>query len=285
MTVLVVCLNPVIQKTMIFKKFLKGEVNRAKESFWCASGKGVNVCRVLQQQSIPHILLTQNNGEHSQWFTQLCKKDSIQLVSIPIGGIRFCTTILEDGNATELVEEGIPISQEEVHQLLPSFKQIIQSHSISVVVFTGSTAPGIPSDTFQQMAHIAHLNNCKVIADTRGEPLLSLMKEHPEIIKPNESEFIQTYGSLDKAKEISQLGTTVIITRGSKPTIVYENGIRSEIPVEQINLFVNPIGCGDSFTAGLSASLISSSSLSNAITQGHHCAARNIETITPGSLI
>ena len=61
MSELIICLNPVIQKTMIMKTFEKNSVNRAVKSQWNCSGKGVNVCRVMNQLHQNNILLTQSN--------------------------------------------------------------------------------------------------------------------------------------------------------------------------------------------------------------------------------
>ena len=122
--ILVICLNPVIQKVIVFNQFELNEVNRAKESHWCASGKGVNTCRVLNHLGCnQYILFTQNNGQHSHWFTEMCKQDQINLHSLPIGGIRFCTTVLSNGNATELVEEGIPIEGDQTEMIMNEFNQ------------------------------------------------------------------------------------------------------------------------------------------------------------------
>lgn len=49
MKILCVCLNPAIQRTIVFDDFLINNVNRAKKFREDASGKGVNSCRVLNQ--------------------------------------------------------------------------------------------------------------------------------------------------------------------------------------------------------------------------------------------
>lgn len=284
--ILVVCLNPVIQKVIIFNKFEINEVNRAKESYWCASGKGVNTCRVLNHLGChENILFTQNNGKHSEWFSEMCEKDQIHLHSLSIGGIRFCTTILSNGNATEMVEEGIPITKNESEKIMKEFLQIVENNPIEYVIFIGSTAPGISLSLYKEMTYYSHQYKAKVIADIRGESLQQVISEIPFIIKPNENEFLQTFGSFEKAIELSQKGINIIITRGNKSTYFYQNGQKFEIPIESIENVINPIGCGDSFTAGLVYSLLQKNSIQQAIHDGHKAASQNLQTIIPGSLL
>ncbi|ELP93027.1 Tagatose-6-phosphate kinase, putative [Entamoeba invadens IP1] len=283
MSVVVVCLNPVIQKTLKFSLLSVGEVNRAKESYWCSSGKGVNVCRVLTQLHVPNVLLTQVNGQHEKWFTEMCAKDGVHLCTVKAGGIRFCTTVLCNSEATELVEEGIPVT-ESSELFIEAFQKLITTHKFKIVVFTGSIAPGIPSNIFSRMTKIAKEEQCFVIGDVRGDVLTEMLKENVDLIKPNKEEFLSTFGSLEKAVDISKLAT-LIITDGKNKTSIYSNGVLSHVDIERVNQIVNPIGCGDSFTAGLASVLLKNEDLNMAVKEGHHCAALNLQTLTPGSLL
>ena len=74
---LAVCLNPVIQKTLVFTSLAKGEVNRTSEYRVDASGKGINVARVLGQLGRPAIHLSQLGGPTRDWFLALCAADSL----------------------------------------------------------------------------------------------------------------------------------------------------------------------------------------------------------------
>ena len=57
------------------------------------------------------------------------------------------------------------------------------------------------------------------------------------------------------------------------------------IKVEKVEKVINTIGCGDSFTAGLTASLLKGLLLEESIKEGHKTACKNLTTVTPGSLI
>ncbi|KAL7720702.1 Tagatose-6-phosphate kinase [Entamoeba marina] len=239
MSVLVVCLNPVIQKTMVFDDFNIGNVNRAVQSFLVCKWK------------------------------------------------RFCTTAIASNISTELVEEGITIEGSEVDIIITSFTEALKTTSYEIVVFTGSTAPGIPVDCYRKLMLIAKQYNCCIVADVRGNVLKEMLNERPNVIKPNIHEFKQTFGDDvdENAFNISKHGTIVILTQGDKPTIVYENGKKILIEVQKINHIKNVIGCGDAFTAGFVSGLLQKKSLQESIEIGHSSATRNAETILPGDII
>ena len=70
--ILTLCLNPVLQKTIVFSMNLeKNCVNRAKSHLFDVSGKGVNVSRVLTQLGIPVLHITQIGGDFSNLFKKL----------------------------------------------------------------------------------------------------------------------------------------------------------------------------------------------------------------------
>ena len=222
MSELIVCLNPVIQKTMIMKIFEKDSVNRAVKSQWNCSGKGVNVCRVMNQLHQNNILLTQSNGQHKEWFEILCKQDEVHLKTIPIRGIRFCTTVLCNGVSTELVEEVIPvikIGEDPNEMIIKAFKEVVNEQNIKYIVFTGSTAPRISIDIFRQMIIAIEDKEILIIADIRRNNLKEVLqlKEYYKqiIIKPNNFEFIETFGKdvEEEGRKLSKEGITIIITQ------------------------------------------------------------------------
>jgi fructose-1-phosphate kinase PfkB-like protein len=74
---LCVCLNPTVQKTITLPRMLVGEVNRASAVRTDASGKGVNVARVLVQLGEADVVhLTHlGDGPNAQLFSALAAAD------------------------------------------------------------------------------------------------------------------------------------------------------------------------------------------------------------------
>ena len=76
------CLNPTIQKTLCFDKISRGEVNRASKNFTDASGKGINVSRVLAQLGKQVLHVTQLSKQDKLWFEAELEKQAIKLLAI-----------------------------------------------------------------------------------------------------------------------------------------------------------------------------------------------------------
>jgi 1-phosphofructokinase/tagatose 6-phosphate kinase len=106
-SILSVSLNPTIQKTLVFPNFVSDTVNRAVQHRLDASGKGINVSRVLTQLGKNCTHLTQLGGQFRAIFLELCEQDGLTIEWVESQSpIRFCYTIInnEDKSVTELVE-------------------------------------------------------------------------------------------------------------------------------------------------------------------------------------
>ncbi len=111
---LAVCLNPTLQKTLVVSSTRPGEVNRCLKSRLDASGKGVNVARVLGQLGEDCTHLTHAGGQFRRVFLKLAEQSGVTVQAIDSHSeIRFCTTIveLESDCATELVESSERVNE------------------------------------------------------------------------------------------------------------------------------------------------------------------------------
>lgn len=289
---LTVGLSPAIQKTLIFKDFREGEVNRSEKYHSDASGKCINVCRVLTQGGIKASCLTVAGKENLSGFESLCRRDSLDVTLVETSGrVRFCTTIvdLKNRNSTELVvNEPEIITAEEEEIFKKAFQKKMEEGYRSVVI-SGSRFEGFSEKIIPFMVKEAKKQNCLVVADYRKEDLKNSFispSVHPDYIKINEEEFFETFGdqkNLEEGlKEISsEYHCVFIISRGARPTLVAESGRIFTVESSMIEA-VNPIGCGDAMTAGLTQGILEGLPLKEAIEKGRDYAALNALNIHPG---
>src|ERR1700690_2095126 len=111
---LAVCLNPTLQKTLVFSSVRSGDVNRCLKSRLDASGEGVNVARVLVQLGETCTHLTHAGGQFRRTFINLAQQSGVSLQAIDSkSDIRFCTTMieLESDTTTELIETSERVSE------------------------------------------------------------------------------------------------------------------------------------------------------------------------------
>ena len=86
---------------------------------------------------------------------------------------------------------------------------------------------------------------------------------------------------VNKSQELQNI---IIVTRGCKSTFSAANGVFYETPVKKVNA-VNVIACGDSFSAGFLYEYIKSKDINASLQTGTDCAAKNAESLCPGSIV
>jgi len=299
MKTLVVCLNPTFQHTLVFSSFSLGEVNRAQQHYLDASGKGMNAARILTQLGHKAILLTHLGGERKGEMLMLCEKDGVEVRwADSHSDIRTCTTILCQGQATELAEEPHPVDASVEPVIRTLFTQALDE--VDALIITGTRAPGYAPSLYADFVREAKEKNLFVLLDLKGDDLKACLPFRPDVIKPNLSEAVQTFLGLSvgeqeetehlqatirfKLEEIHRTyGTVTFLSRGKQEMWVQGPSFFT-VPIERVEI-ANTIGCGDSLGAALTASLYTSTNLQHAAKYATKVATMNAKTIHPGSIV
>jgi len=298
-----VCLNPVMQKTLILDDITEGQANRCRSSRLDTAGKGVNVIRVLRQLGAEVVHLTQLDGFLVDEFLKKIHEDHLNIEWVPSGAeIRFCYTLInrKHRTITEIVEEGEPVSKETEKNIWSHYTRLLKESD--VIIISGSKAPGFSDKIIPDMVKEAKNQNKFVILDFRGNDLKNSIPYSPDIIKPNLFEFTQTFfpdnhkieeeplGSLlpDIEKKMNEfyysLGITTILTNGKQETLYTLEGSVKKLFPETIKP-INTIGSGDAFTAGLAWKISQGEALKEAIEFAHICGAKNARLLRPGVIM
>jgi len=318
-TFLTVCMNPTLQKTLVFDRIRSGEVNRSALHRFDVSGKGINVTRVLVQLGKKAAHLTHLGGELKPVFLALSKNDDLDLHFVESGSmIRFCYTIVtkqdvtkQNGKnylATELVEEAEPVGEETEERLMAAYAARLAE--ADTVIISGTKAQGYSDALVPAMARLARESKKRIILDVRGSDLRQSLPYSPDLVKPNLFEFVDTFrtelnerstvfdfsnkgeltGDEPGVKEsvaalTAELAvkykTAIVLTRGSRPVWYTDNGALLEVSVPPAET-VNATGSGDAFTAGLAAALSQGLPLRAAIERGVECGRLNALSLKPG---
>jgi 1-phosphofructokinase family hexose kinase len=307
MAFLTVCLNPTLQKTLIFPSVIPGTVNRTAVHRLDVSGKGINVTRVLIQLGKKAVHLTQLGGIMRPLFLSLCEKDRLSVKWVESESqIRFCYTVLTgcDGGVTELVEEAEKVADGTEKRLLEKFEALLDGSRqprFKRLIVSGTKAAGFSDTVISDMVRRAKEKGLKIILDVKGKDLKECLQYEPDIVKPNLFEFAATFtpelikdndlAALDvAAKErvksaaldiARKYGCSVILTNGSREIWTADRGGFLKVPIQSVKA-VNSIGCGDAFTAGLAAALDEGAGLNEAIANASRCGAMNAALLKPG---
>lgn len=283
-------LTPAWQQILSFEKFRPGEVNRAREAHWCASGKVLNVGMALNALGAPVRTLSLVGGKPGEAIRQEFSERNIPARWIASETpTRTCTTILdqETGQTTELVENSAPLDGEELEQFRQAFRD--EAKQADWVVLSGSLPAGVGKEFDRDL-----MEDCtgRVILDVRGPELVKALERRPFLVKPNREELGRTVGrqlsgeteTWEAMRELNRQGAEwVVVTHGAEPVLAsHETAAYRLFPPR--TTAVNPIACGDCFAAGLAWGFDDGLDPNIALQFGAAAAADNLTQLLPARL-
>jgi 1-phosphofructokinase family hexose kinase len=283
-------LTPAWQQILSFAAFRTGEVNRATETHWIASGKVLNVGCALHHLGVDSRTVSIFGGE-----TVRLMRTEFDRLGVPTRWIetsaptRVCTTILDERSrqTTELVENSSPISLSE----LAAFEQAFgdEARSAKWIVLSGSLPRQAPADIYQRLMRSTSAN---AILDVRGAELEACLPRSPFLVKPNREELAHTFGRRIDTDADLRAAMEELRCRGAQRVVVSQGAgelwflgdaelLRFRPPkVEPIN----PIGCGDCLAAGLAVAYSEGADDIAAVKFGMAAAAENARQLLSARL-
>lgn len=281
-------LTPAWQQVVVFDAFRYGEVNRAREVHWIASGKVFNAAVAAHRLGAPVCALAPVGREQAdpihRDFVQLDLPCRFLLTRAPT---RVCTTILDLGarKITELVENGQPLGNGELDRFQECYAEEAARAEVAIVI--GSLPQGTPASYYRELVQCTP---CPALLDFRGEGLLACLDLKPFLVKPNREELAQTMGRpletdeelLRAMRSLNRRGAQwVLVTQGSGPAWITTSKAAwraHPIPVRPEEI-VNPIGCGDALTAGIACAIREGRGLLDGVRLGLAAAHANLRQL------
>jgi len=292
--IVVAGLTPAWQQIMRFPALRVGEVNRAAEVVWCASGKVLNVGLALASLGSASRTISPVGGPARETFER-----DFAAVGAPVDWIatdeptRVCTTLLDEstGVTTELVENARPLSAADLHAYVEAFHKA--AGEAAVAVFTGSLPGAVSTNFYRDLAEKTH---AKLIVDARGPELLAMFEgtRKPFLVKPNREELAKTVRRelttdvelFAAMRELNERGAEwVVVTQGKDAVWAssHREGLHRFTP-PRVDRVVNPIGCGDCCCAGIAYGLTIGRGVLHSIALGMAAATDNLGSLLPARL-
>lgn len=291
--IVVAGLTPAWQKTLRFDALELGEVNRAADAVWCASGKVLNVGIAVARLTANSRTICPVGGPARDEFIREFNALGIDVDWIHTAEpTRVCTTILDAATdaMTELVEIARPLSDVELKNFRDTYA--VAAATARIAVFTGSLPAEVPKSFYRELADVTP---GRIVADIRGPELWALLDgpKKPFLVKPNREELAATVGRplVDEADvrramhELNERGAEwVVVTEGSKVVRASTRGEFYQVTPPRVAKVVNPIGCGDCLAAGIAVGLDDGRDVLDAIRLGMAAAADNLTTLLPARI-
>lgn len=281
-------LTPAWQQILVFDHFRFGEVNRAREAHWCASGKVFNAGIAAHRLGGPSLTLATVGGpplaEINREFAALGVPHRWVLTE---SATRVCTTILDRAShsITELVENGRPLAERELDEFRRAYAEEAARAAIAVVI--GSLPAGVPETFYRELLQ---RTPCPAVLDFRGEGLLSVLDLKPLVVKPNREELVRTFGQplpndeelIDAMRSLNHRGAQwVVITEGGGPVWLSSAAKVYRLHSLEAEEIVNPIGCGDAMAATIAWATRQGRGMVEAVQLGIAAALENLRQLFP----
>jgi 1-phosphofructokinase family hexose kinase len=282
-------LTPAWQQTSLFDHFSLGEVNRAIESHWCASGKVLNAGLAVQQLGGPSRVVAPLGGPARGLIEQEFNEQGVDARwIITQATTRVCSTIIDRGRRemTELVEEAPPLTDDELDGFLTAYSD--EAAEAEVAILIGSLPQGVPTETYRDLVETTA---CPVILDFRGAGLRQTLDLNPLLVKPNRAELANTVerplptdDDVHQAmRELNTAGATwVMVTQGFAPLWLSSKDQLFRLQPIEVDPVINSIGCGDSMAAALAWGVREGMPMVDAARLAVAAAAENLTTLLPG---
>ncbi|MHB8901205.1 MAG: 1-phosphofructokinase family hexose kinase [Thermoguttaceae bacterium] len=283
-------LTPAWQQILVFDRFRYGEVNRAAEVHWCASGKVFNAGIGVHHLGAKSLTLATAGGPPLAQIRAEMESLGVPLEVVETeSATRVCTTILDrsTGTMTELVENGRPVTEVELDVFEARFAEAGRTAQAAILI--GTLPQGTPAGYYRRL--LRHVS-CPTVLDFRGEGLLGVLDLQPTVVKPNREELARTVGHdldrdealLEAMRGLNEAGAQwVVVTDGPRAvwltsrTATYRFS-PPRIPATEV---VNPIGCGDSMAAALAWATAEDLAMPDAVRLGIAASVDNLRQLLP----
>jgi tagatose 6-phosphate kinase len=282
--------TPTVQETFVFDRVKIDQVNRTARVSRAASGKSLNVARVLRSLGQDVCALLPLGGDTGEFIHRDLAEAGIEHVCVQTTATtRTCVTVVDrDANtATELVQEHEPLGAGDAEALLEILS--LRITAAKMLILSGSLARGVGEDFYFRCLTLANEARKPAIVDASGPALARCAIGAPLVVKPNRLELAEIAGKpLDNDADLRQAMRDlqrqgpqwVVVTLGREGAVACDSDSFWKIPGLKIQP-VSSIGSGDAFAAGLATSITAGQSVPDACRLATACAAAN--ALAPGA--
>ena len=282
--ILVVNLNPSLDKIYSVSQLLYGQAVRAVKVQNTAGGKGTHAANVIHILGEECTVTGFLGGSIGSFIAAELSKRNIRNECIPIKAeTRACLNIADaNGKQTEVLEPGPVITDEERNAFILRYKSLLPQ--CTLVAASGSLPQNVGKDFYRILIELAKDEHKPFLLDTSGIALQEGIKARPYFIKPNKDETealtgrkITSFAAAEQeVRALQQQGIELpAISLGKEGSILaYQDKVYHAIPPKLTA--INAVGSGDAYVAGLAAGLAQSLPITAAIRLASACGTANV---------
>ncbi|CUA81335.1 1-phosphofructokinase [Anoxybacillus suryakundensis] len=262
-------LNPSVDYVVEAQQIELRKLNRATKTAYFPGGKGINVSRVLKRLHVHNVALGFIGGFTGQFIADELKREHILTDFIAVPGQTRLNIKLKGEKETEINGEGPVISNEHKEAMIDKIKQLKKG---DILVLAGSLPPSVDDTFYVTMIEEAKKRRVSVVVDTSGNALKQAIAYEPFLLKPNQTELGELFGThihsrhqiIEYGKKLIDNGVQhVIVSLAGDGAILFHKDV---ILIAQApkGIVKNSVGAGDSMVAGFLAAYVNEASLEEA---------------------
>lgn len=256
-----VTFNPAIDYIVRMDKALDpGMTNRSVSEDCFFGGKGINVSTVLKNLGIESTALGFAAGFTGKAIVESLVEKGIREEFITLkNGISRINVKIKSDEETEINAQGPKISDEAYNELLEKLDGLQKD---DILILAGSIPSSLPSDVYEIILERLYGKGIIFVVDATKDLLLNVLRYKPFLIKPNNHELGEMFGTVLKtddeieehAKKLQEMGArnVLISMAGDGAMLITEDGQRIRVGVPE-GTVKNSVGAGDSMVAGFVA--------------------------------
>ena len=252
-----VTFNPALDYVVFLDDLKLGDVNRSTRESIFYGGKGINVSTILNTLGLETTALGFIAG-----FTGKAIEDGLaaqgihtDFIHLSEGNSRINVKV-KHGDETEINGQGPVITDEAINELFAKLDTLTKE---DILVLAGSIPNTLPEDIYEKILARLESKGIRVVVDATKDLLLNVLKYHPFLIKPNNHELGEMFGTVCKtdedivhyAKKLQEKGAVnvLISMAGDGAILLDEHGkvYQGRPPKGEV---LNSVGAGDSMVAG-----------------------------------
>ena len=255
-----VTFNPAVDYVVHSDELKVGSVNRSRKEEIYFGGKGINVSMVLGELGIKSKALGFVAGFTGEAIEKGITEKGIcsDFVKLDKGFSRINVKI-KAKDETELNGQGPDILKRDIDKLFEKLDEISDGDTI---VLAGSIPGSLPSDIYERILERLETKKVRAVVDATKELLMNVLKYKPFLIKPNNFELGEMFGTELKtddeiaayAGKLKDMGAVNVLVSmaGDGAILLDENGRVHKCGVCK-GTVKNSVGAGDSMVAGFLA--------------------------------
>ena len=260
-----ITLHPAMDKLIFLDSFEIHALNRAARVCYRAGGKGINVSREARRLGAKTVAMGFLSGQTGKKISRMLLEKGVPCDFIEVAGeTRTNSKIIDmsSGKCTEINENSPELAPSDLRKMEEKLRNVIKPGDI--VIFSGSAPINTPSDIYRRWILLAKEMGAVTILDADGDLLLSGIKAHPAVVKPNLKELSVLLGEPceevtdDVVSRVQAMITDdmrmIFLTMGAKGEVLIEKNrvLACEAPDVTV---VSTVGAGDAMVASIAVGL------------------------------